>query len=178
LKKETASARAAKISDLSQRLDSLSLDSREISFSKQAQPHDEYDDYYYIDNKIELPRFAYYRRVRIETCTDEWRKKTLMAAYDSITNDELAFCLKAELRRSPEQRYQERKEGWLFHDSNMHNPPGDDRVLGCTSVQCVPECRYYPQYGRIEDSEVIEEHNKQVQYYRDKNAIVDIDIIT
>jgi hypothetical protein len=38
---------------------------------------------------------------------------------------------------------------------------------------CVPECRYYPKYGRIEDEEVIADHNKWVESYRQRNAIVE-----
>jgi hypothetical protein len=42
---------------------------------------------------------------------------------------------------------------------------------GCNQFTgCIPECGYYPEYGRIEDSEVIEEHNKYVESYRQRNA--------
>jgi len=37
----------------------------------------------------------------------------------------------------------------------------------------VPECRYYPKYGRIEDQEVIGEHNKLVRDLTEANAIVE-----
>jgi hypothetical protein len=40
-------------------------------------------------------------------------------------------------------------------------------------TDCVQECRFYPQYVRIEDEELIEEHNKVVESYRQKNAIVE-----
>jgi hypothetical protein len=43
----------------------------------------------------------------------------------------------------------------------------------CNNGQCVPECRYYPEYGRIEDEEVIAAHNKWVESYRQRNAIVE-----
>lgn len=136
---------------------------------------DEYDDDYYIREGIEPPRFAIYRKWRIDNCTDEWRKQTLMAVYDSITNDELNFSLKCKLRKTPEQRYQERKhEGWEWHDSNMG--PEFNSFTGCNSLQCVPSCRYYPEHGRIEDSEVIEEHKEYVESYARKNAIIDIDL--
>jgi hypothetical protein len=38
---------------------------------------------------------------------------------------------------------------------------------------CVPECRYYFKYGRIEDSEVIQKHRELEKRYRDNNAIVE-----
>lgn len=44
---------------------------------------------------------------------------------------------------------------------------------GCTGAGCIPECRYYPEYGRIEDEEVIEKHNKFVESCRQENSIVD-----
>ena len=110
-------------------------------------------------------RYPYYRQWRIEHSTHEWAKKTMMAAYESITNDELNYSLKSKLRRSPEQRYQDKKAAWEFHDSDA-----------CTNLQCVPNCRYYLEYGRIEDSEIIEDHNKLVEHYRKKNAIIDIEL--
>ena len=44
---------------------------------------------------------------------------------------------------------------------------------GCTGAGCVPECRFYPEYGRIEDEEVIEEHNKLVESFSRDNKIVE-----
>jgi hypothetical protein len=54
------------------------------------------------------------------------------------------------------------KESGCGHWSN-------NREGGC----CVPECRYYRKYGRIEDQEVIEEHHKRVKDLREENAIVE-----
>ncbi len=77
------------------------------------------DDDYYLAIGSEPPRFAYYRQVRIERSNDEWKKKTLEAAYDSITQDELDFSLKRKLRtKSPEERYQYDKANWFFHESS------------------------------------------------------------
>jgi hypothetical protein len=41
---------------------------------------------------------------------------------------------------------------------------------------CVPGCRYYPEYGRIEDVEVIKKHRELEEEYRKCNEIVNIDI--
>ena len=42
--------------------------------------------------------------------------------------------------------------------------------------ECISECRYYSKYGRIEDEEVIKKHNELIGYYREKNAIIDIEV--
>ena len=44
---------------------------------------------------------------------------------------------------------------------------------GCNNGVCIPECRYYPHIGRIEDKEVIGSHNEYVERLRHKNAIVE-----
>jgi hypothetical protein len=44
---------------------------------------------------------------------------------------------------------------------------------GCANLGCIPECRFYPEYGRIEDEEVIAEHNKRVEYLKERNDIVE-----
>jgi hypothetical protein len=41
-----------------------------------------------------------------------------------------------------------------------------------TDPSCIPECRFYPETGRIEDSEVIQKHREREKRYRDNNAIV------
>jgi hypothetical protein len=37
----------------------------------------------------------------------------------------------------------------------------------------IPECRFYPKTGRIEDSEVIQKHRELEESYRKNNAIVE-----
>ena len=50
---------------------------------------------------------------------------------------------------------------------------------GCNGFTgCVPECRYYPDKGRIEDEEVTQEHREIEDVDRKRNRIVNIDIIT
>ena len=87
------------LKDLSNRLNAVSGssdDNNEITT----------DDDYYLAIGSEPPRFAYYRQVRIERSNDEWRKRTLEAAYDSY--------LKKKLREPPEKRYHVEKGNWLF----------------------------------------------------------------
>jgi hypothetical protein len=136
------------------------------------------NDDYYISIGSEPPRFAYYRHYRIENSKDEWRKIALMAAYDSIIQDELDYNLRAKLRVSPEERYQSMKKEPWFHDSSYrmrwldaYDGSGCNQFTGC-----VPECCYYPEYGRIEDDEVITEHRELEQEHRKCNEIVNIDI--
>ena len=38
---------------------------------------------------------------------------------------------------------------------------------------CTAKCRFYPETGRIEDEEVIEEYNKLVESLRQENKIVE-----
>jgi hypothetical protein len=133
----------------------------------------EYDDDYYIETGSIPPRFLAYRRARWEKL-DEWGQKTCQDVDKTITQDELDFGLKRHLGIPPEQSYQNGKS-WLFHEGSWYMRglnPYDGQ--GCNQFTgCVPDCRYYPETGRIEDEEVIEEHNKLVESLRQKNAIVE-----
>jgi hypothetical protein len=143
-------------------------------------PIKDYDDDYYIEINSEPPRFAYYRHVRVEQCTDDYKKKSLECVHDTITEDELAYYLKSKLRTPPEQRYQDRKQDWFFHESSYsHRGLEAYDGQGCNGFTgCVPECRYFLQFGRIEDDEVIAEHRAVEEDYRKRNAIINIDINT
>jgi hypothetical protein len=132
-----------------------------------------YDDDYYLDRGSRPPRFLAYRHARAE----KWKAlghKPQDHVYDtSITLDELDFNLKRELRISPEQRYQRDKANFLFHELSCYMRGLGEEDYGCTGGGCIPECRFYPEYGRIEDEEVIEEHNKFVEKLRQRNDIVE-----
>jgi hypothetical protein len=153
---------------------------------------DEFQDYhdeYCLDIGSEPLRFAYYRHLRIQNSNDEYRKKSCDAASDSITQDELDYYLKRKLRVPPEERYQHAKKDWFFHELSYLHQTWDDnngrfvdvvKEYGCGRSSnkegvCVPECRYYPKYGRIEDDEVIAEH-REAEEHRKTNTIVNIDI--
>ena len=135
----------------------------------------------------ELPRFLYYQHVRAQ----EWqvlRHEPWDDVYDRrITQDELDFILKRELRISPEEWNQHGKGNWFFHDLSYLDQTVDEddkavdiiKEYGCGHWSnkreegcCVPECRYYFTNGRFEDDEVIEEHNKLVRDLTEENAIV------
>jgi hypothetical protein len=131
------------------------------------------DHDYYIDRGAEPPRFAQYRLARAKHKLGD--TKTYQDVWDSITQDELDYYLKAQLKVSPDQRYQSIKKEWYFHKSSwyMRDQSKGYDGHGCNNGQCVPECRYYPEYRRIEDEEVIAAHNKWVESYRQRNAIVE-----
>jgi hypothetical protein len=40
---------------------------------------------------------------------------------------------------------------------------------------CTPKCRFYNEYGRIEDEEVIEMYRQDEEDYRQKGTLVDIE---
>ena len=61
-----------------------------------------------------------------------------------------------------EALYQMKKKAWYFHESSwyMRHNNGYDG-FGCNNGVCVPECRYYPEEGRIEDEEVLSWYEKK-----------------
>lgn len=136
-----------------------------------------HDDEYYLDRGDTPPRIRYYRHVRAE----EWKAlgyKSQDHKYDNrITQDELNFILKRNLRMPLEQRYQREKAHWYWHESSWSWRQRDKKETGYDGYgcngQCIPECRYYHEYGRIEDEEVIEKHKKLVERHRQENSIVE-----
>jgi hypothetical protein len=167
--------------DISNKLDSISNYGN--GKYKHHDDSDDYDeDFYYIDRNDIPPRFLLYGRTRAE----KWEASGPHQPSDfdeSITQDELDYGLKRRLRMSPEQRYQAEKREWSFHDLSYFHQTIDDtgkcvdviKEYGCGYNRggCVPECRFYPEDGRIEDEEVIEEHNKLVESARRDNEIVE-----
>jgi hypothetical protein len=150
------------IKDISDRLNSAAAAGANI---------DHYDEQYYLDIESEPPRFADYRAARAKI-TDTFGNKTCEDVLDSITQDESDYYLKMNLRISPEERYQHKKDAWYFHESSWcmrHNNGYDGH--GCNNGECVPECRYYPEFGRIEDEEFIHRHKEIEERYRNRNAL-------
>jgi hypothetical protein len=132
-------------------------------------------------------RFHIYRAVRAKI-TKPAVGLTYEDVYDSITQEELDWSLKQKLKVSPEERYQDMKKHWYAHElSYWHQTIYDNgkavdtiKEYGCGRFNakteegwCVPECRYYLKYGRIEDSEIIQKHRELEKRYRDNNAIVE-----
>ena len=146
------------IKDLSRRVEGLSNGNKGNGGNAGNYDHDDsyglyrHDDEYYLDRGSEPPRFAYYRHIRAE----EWKAlgpKPRDHEYDSrITRDELDFILKRNLRIPPEERYQREKTHYYFHELYIEGGRECNPALG----GCTPKCRFYNEYGRIEDKEVIE----------------------
>lgn len=153
------------VRNISDRLDGIS--------SSKHHDSDEHDDDYYIDIDSEPPRFLYYIQARAE----KWEASGPHGPSeydDTITQDELDYALKRRLRMTPEQRYQDEKRNFLFHDLSCYMRDLGEEDHGCTGAGCIAECRFYPEYGRIEDGEVIAEHKKLEDKCRKDNKIVDI----
>lgn len=108
--------------DLSKKLDSFSNDNCNYDDRYELTKH---DDEYYLDRGSEPPRFAYYRHIRAE----EWEALGYKPwdEYDSrITQDELDFILKRNLRMPPEERYHAEKRNWYFHKLSYLDQTTDD----------------------------------------------------
>ncbi len=106
------------------------------------------------DAEIEA-RFAELRLARAKK-TNAHGDKTYEDVWDEITQEELDYYKRKNLETTPEQRYQDKKKHWYFHESSwyMRGVNGYDGY-GCNNGVCVPECRYHPKEGRIEDEEVL-----------------------
>jgi hypothetical protein len=132
--------------------------------------HNKRDDDYYLNLGRDPPRFYLYRQARAE----KWEESGPHAPSDydmTVTEDELAYALKRRLRITPEQRYQdEKRESW-FHELYVE---GGRECNNLYDPCCIPgHCRFADEYGVITDEEVIEDHNKLVEYYRRNNKIVE-----
>ena len=87
-----------------------------------------------------------------------------------MTQEEKDYYIKKSLRIPPEQRYQRKKAHWYWHESSWTwrglDTTGYDGQ-GCNQFTgCIPECQFYPEYGRIEDEQVIETHKELVEFHR------------
>ena len=93
------------------------------------------DDNYYLERNLEPPRFELYkiaRKLIIENIDKNKRRvpgilKTedlddYLPVYNPMTMDEFDYDLKRKLMHTtPEERYQERKETYYFHDLYRDN---------------------------------------------------------
>jgi hypothetical protein len=137
-------------------------------------------------------RFHIYRKARAKKTAPALLMDgdgfTYEDVYDTITQEELDWFLKQQLKVSPEDRYQNAKKHWYTHELSYLHQIRDENTgkyvdiikkYGCGRHEnnpvgsCVPECRYYNSTGRIEDSEVIQKHKELEKRYRDNNAIVE-----
>ena len=110
---------------------------------------------YETDEKIEA-RFAKLREARAKA-TDAFGNKTYEDVWVTLSQEELEYYKRKNLERSPEERYQIKKWHWYFHKSSwyMRGVKNGYDGQGCCDGVCIPECQFYPEYGRIEDEEVL-----------------------
>ncbi len=140
------SGKSKSISNISDRLRRLEAE-EEIEEAEEESP----------ELKELRARYAKYQ----ERGTEEWRLD-----FEEYLN---------VLRETPEERYQEMKQYLSFHELSYFDQYTDDtgkahdiiKEYGCgrDGKGCVPECRYYHDKGRIEDKEVIANHEK---YHRER----------
>ena len=157
------------LKDLSDRINAAAFAELDKDKDKNLENAATEDDDYYLDRGERPPRFVYYKKVRREKYSD-FEKLACFDPDETITQDELDFILKRQLRMTPEERYQRAKRHYYWHELYLK-----DRVE-CNPMYdgCTPKCRYHNETGRIEDEEVIQEHTKTEAEYRKQNRIVDI----
>ena len=79
------------------------------------------------------------------------------------TAEEFEYHLSHMLNdNSPEERYKQGKEMYYFHPSYIEMEELDywedrGKAKYCNGQQCIPDCPYYEENGRIEDEQVIKE---------------------
>jgi hypothetical protein len=119
-------------------------------------------------------RFAKLREARAkERAGPVWtgnNEYTYGDVWDEVTDEEIDYYKKKALQVPPEKRYQAAKKHPTSHPSSWTSrgiKTGYDGK-GCNQFTgCVPECRFYPETGRIEDDEVIAKYEK---WKRDRDS--------
>lgn len=89
-----------------------------------------------VDIAIEA-KFAELRETRAKK-TDGFGNKTYEDIWDNMTQEEIDYYKKKRLQVSPEERYQEKKKHWYFHESswymrglNAYDGYGCNQFTGC-----------------------------------------------
>jgi hypothetical protein len=124
-----------------------------------------------------IRKFVYYRMARAKKTLADGVTKTYEDVWDKITKEELDFYLREALDIPPEDRYQHRRRHPTTHESSwvrrgLWHTGYDGK--GCNQFTgCVPECRYYPETGRIEDEEIINEYEKEVEKRRREGTLIE-----
>lgn len=81
--------------------------------------------------------------------------------YSLVTNTlsppHLEISQNSNCKGSPEAKYQDYKQQWYFHPSSWYkrkNGEGSYDGKGCNQFTgCIPECKFYPEKGRLEENE-------------------------
>lgn len=151
---------------INRRLDRLDKELRRIENKGKKSKSEQIDE-------IELlVKFDSYRPLKYERL-----KKHGQIVWDhaldgyEMLSEEFEFYLSRHLyETTPEQRYQEAKEHWYFHEHSafLDMETGKIDTYGCKPESCVPECKYYKKGGKIDDDHVVKE-------WMENTTIVDLD---
>ncbi|HET6589196.1 MAG TPA: hypothetical protein VFG45_03420 [Candidatus Nitrosocosmicus sp.] len=116
------------------------------------------------EERVKLQRFDLYHVIRLEKYTGQGDDPTFgNLDGQECTEEEFEYHLSHVLDDfTPEERYRQQKEMYYFHPSYVEMEKIDyweDRAKTkyCTGQQCILDCPYYPEIGRIEDDQVIQE---------------------
>jgi hypothetical protein len=122
------------------------------------------------DENEKTQRFGLYHAIRMEKYTRQGGNPTLgNLDGQEYTSEEFEYHLSHCLNNyTPEERYRQRKEMYYFHPSYIEMEKLDysgDRANAkyCTGHQCVPDCPYCKENGRIEDEQVVKEFIDSIQ---------------
>jgi hypothetical protein len=141
------------IDDLSKKLKKAEKHAKEIQeINLDAEEH------------AKLQRFDLYHVIRMEKYLRQGGNP-MFGNLDGVeySAEELEYHLSHCLNDySPEERYKQRKEMYYFHPSYIEMEKLDyweyrARAEYCTGHQCISQCPYYEENGRIEDEQVIRE---------------------
>jgi hypothetical protein len=114
----------------------------------------------FLDQRREHYLKAYKRRIDNWLATHPDKEYVEESYEESIKNcefDEWYWYLIERLQDSPEQRYQQEK-------NKIYGFGHDGIDGGADSRECLPGCRFYPEEGRIEDLEVLEDYRQYQRY--------------
>jgi hypothetical protein len=116
-----------------------------------------------------LQRFDFYHVIRMEKYISQGGDPTF-GNLDGreYTQEELEYYLTLSLNVPEEERYRRSKEMYYFHPSyvemeKLHYWEDRAKANYCTGQQCVPDCPYYDERGKIEDEQVIADFLKEIE---------------
>lgn len=122
------------------------------------------------EERTKLQRFDLYHVIRMEKYIRQGGEPTFgnLDATEQTAEEveyHLSHCLNDY---SPEERYIQQKSMYYFHPSYIEMEKlysWEDRANAkyCTGFQCISDCPYFEENGRIEDDQVIEEFIDSVQ---------------
>jgi hypothetical protein len=116
------------------------------------------------EEREKLQRFDLYHAIRTEKYLRQGGDPTFGNLDATVqTAEEFEYHLSHMLNDySPEERYRQRKDAYYWHQSyvkmeKLNHYENRANAKFCTGQQCIPDCIYYEEIGRIEDKQVIEE---------------------